>query len=146
MVCCTLDTIKLTTKIQMVTFFPLCWLFCVYDMRFISMIIVKEIIWPDVSGGIQHPLLILPSLVHIWLGSSWIRCRKSDQVLVWSLPWWVALVICQCGAIVFGNMTCFPLKNIDKFPSNQGMDISFLHTDYLERYFTKVGCGRCATG
>ena len=42
MVCCTLDAIKETTKIQVGTFI---FLFFVYAMRFISMFIVKEIIF-----------------------------------------------------------------------------------------------------
>ena len=45
MVCCTLDTIVPTTKIQVVTFIFifLCCLFCVNEMIFISMIIVNEL-------------------------------------------------------------------------------------------------------
>ena len=46
MVCCTIDTIKETTNIQVDTFiFIVCFLFCVYNMRFISMVMVKEIIF-----------------------------------------------------------------------------------------------------
>ena len=47
MVCCTLESIKETTKIQVDTFTFLffCFLFCVYYMGFISMVIVKEIIF-----------------------------------------------------------------------------------------------------
>ena len=46
-VCCTLDTIKEMTKIQVDTLIliSLCFLFCVYAMKFISMVIVKEIIF-----------------------------------------------------------------------------------------------------
>ena len=47
MVCCTLGSIKATNNIQDDIFILLffCCLFCVYSMRFISMVIVKEIIF-----------------------------------------------------------------------------------------------------
>ena len=47
MVCCTLGAIKATTKMQMDTFilFLLCCIFCVYAVKFISMVIMKEIIF-----------------------------------------------------------------------------------------------------
>ena len=46
--CCTLDTIKATTKMQVDTSILLLFycLFCVHGMRIISMFIVKEIILP----------------------------------------------------------------------------------------------------
>ena len=44
------------------------------------------------------------------------------------------------------DSSLLPIKKIDKFSSNQGMDTSFSQTDSLELYFTKVGCGRYATG
>ena len=77
-----------------------------------------------VSGGIKHPLLVLPSWVHIRLRFYWRRRRKSDQVLVWILPWWVALGLWKFRAMVFGPIPCFPWTNIDKLTSNQGMDTS----------------------
>ena len=47
MVCCTLDAIKEMTNIQVDNFILpfFCFLFCVYDMRFISIVIVKKIIF-----------------------------------------------------------------------------------------------------
>ena len=46
MVSCGLDAIKATTKMQVnnIIFLLSCCLFCVYDIGFISMVIVKEII------------------------------------------------------------------------------------------------------
>ena len=54
MVCCTIDTIRDTTKIQVGTFILLlfCFIFCVYTMRFISMVIVKVIIFTCVIHAV----------------------------------------------------------------------------------------------
>ena len=92
-----------------------------------------------VSGGIQHPLLVLPSWVHIWLGSCWIRWRKSDQVLVWSLPWWLALGLWQCGEMLFVTIHCFPLTNIDQLPSNQVIDTCFFTAQLSWEIFHQDG-------
>ena len=46
-------------------------------------------------------MLGLPYLLHRWLGSYWCMCRKSYQVLVRSLSWWVDLGLWKCGAVIF---------------------------------------------
>ena len=47
MSCCTLDAIKQMTKIQVNNFILIffCFLYCVYGIIFISMVVVKEIIF-----------------------------------------------------------------------------------------------------
>ena len=45
MVCCKLCTINTRTKIQVDNFLFLCFLFGVYNMKFITVVIVKEILF-----------------------------------------------------------------------------------------------------
>ena len=54
MVCCTLDAIKETTQIQVGNFIIIffCLLFCDYAMRFIPMVIVKEVIFTCVTYAV----------------------------------------------------------------------------------------------